>query len=31
LADALRLIEQRFGLRAASRPPRTPFELFDPS
>jgi FMN phosphatase YigB (HAD superfamily) len=31
LADALRLIEQRFGLRAPSRPPRAPFELFDPS
>jgi len=31
LADALRLIEQRSGLRAPSRPPRAPFELFDPS
>jgi FMN phosphatase YigB (HAD superfamily) len=31
LADALRLIEQRSGLRAPSPPPRAPFELFDPS
>ena len=31
LADALRLIEQRSGLRTPSRPPRAPFELFDPS
>jgi beta-phosphoglucomutase-like phosphatase (HAD superfamily) len=31
LADALRLIEQRSGIRAPSRPPLAPFELFDPS
>jgi FMN phosphatase YigB (HAD superfamily) len=31
LADALRLIEQRSGLRATARAPRTPFELFDPT
>jgi FMN phosphatase YigB (HAD superfamily) len=31
LADALRLIEQRAGIRAPSRPPLAPFELFDPS
>jgi FMN phosphatase YigB (HAD superfamily) len=31
LADALRLIEQRSGLRTPSRPPRAPFALFDPS
>jgi hypothetical protein len=31
LPDALRLIEQRSGLRAPSRAPRAPFELFDPS
>jgi hypothetical protein len=31
LADALRLIEQRSGLRAPSRAPRAPFELFDPT
>jgi beta-phosphoglucomutase-like phosphatase (HAD superfamily) len=31
LADALRLIEQRAGIRAPSRAPRAPFELFDPS
>jgi FMN phosphatase YigB (HAD superfamily) len=31
LADALRLIEQRFGLRASARAPRAPFELFDPT
>lgn len=31
LADALRLIEQRSGIRAPSRAPRAPFELFDPS
>jgi len=30
LADALRLIEQRSGIRAPSRAPRAPFELFDP-
>jgi FMN phosphatase YigB (HAD superfamily) len=30
LADALRLIEQRSGIRAPSRPPLAPFELFDP-
>jgi beta-phosphoglucomutase-like phosphatase (HAD superfamily) len=30
LADALRLIEQRSGIRAASRPPLAPFELFEP-
>jgi FMN phosphatase YigB (HAD superfamily) len=30
LADALRLIEQRSGLRTPSRLPRAPFELFDP-
>jgi beta-phosphoglucomutase-like phosphatase (HAD superfamily) len=31
LPDALRLIEQRYGLRAMARAPRAPFELFDPS
>jgi len=31
LADALRLIEQRSGLRRAPRPPLEPFELFDPT
>jgi len=31
LADALRLIEQRSGLRASARAPRAPFELFDPT
>lgn len=31
LADALRLIEQRSGIRAPSRPPLAPFELFDPT
>jgi phosphoglycolate phosphatase-like HAD superfamily hydrolase len=31
LADALRLIEQRSGLRAPSRAPLAPFELFDPT
>jgi phosphoglycolate phosphatase-like HAD superfamily hydrolase len=31
LADALRLIEQRSGMRAPSRPPLAPFELFDPA
>jgi len=31
LADALRLIEQRSGIRASSRPPLAPFELFDPT
>jgi beta-phosphoglucomutase-like phosphatase (HAD superfamily) len=31
LAPALRLIEQRSGIRAPSRPPLAPFELFDPS
>jgi beta-phosphoglucomutase-like phosphatase (HAD superfamily) len=30
LADALRLIEQRSGIRAPSRPPLAPFELFEP-
>jgi beta-phosphoglucomutase-like phosphatase (HAD superfamily) len=30
LAHALRLIEQRSGIRAPSRSPLTPFELFDP-
>jgi FMN phosphatase YigB (HAD superfamily) len=30
LPDALRLIEQRAGQRAASRAPHAPFELFDP-
>jgi phosphoglycolate phosphatase-like HAD superfamily hydrolase len=31
LADALRLIEQRSGIRATARAPRAPFELFDPT
>jgi beta-phosphoglucomutase-like phosphatase (HAD superfamily) len=31
LAPALRLIEQRSGIRAPSRPPLAPFELFDPT
>jgi phosphoglycolate phosphatase-like HAD superfamily hydrolase len=31
LPDALRLIEQRSGIRAPSRSPLTPFELFDPT
>jgi beta-phosphoglucomutase-like phosphatase (HAD superfamily) len=31
LADALRLIEQRSGIRAPSRPPLAPYELFDPT
>jgi beta-phosphoglucomutase-like phosphatase (HAD superfamily) len=31
LAHALRLIEQRSGIRAPSRPPLAPFELFDPT
>ena len=31
LSDALRLIEQRAGLRETTRAPRAPFELFDPS
>jgi beta-phosphoglucomutase-like phosphatase (HAD superfamily) len=31
LADVLRLIEQRSGIRAPSRPPLAPFELFDPT
>ncbi len=31
LPDALRLIEQRSGIRAPSRPPLAPFELFDPT
>jgi beta-phosphoglucomutase-like phosphatase (HAD superfamily) len=31
LPDALRLIEQRSGIRAPSRPPLTPYELFDPT
>jgi phosphoglycolate phosphatase-like HAD superfamily hydrolase len=30
LGDALRLIEQRSGIRAPSRPPLAPFELFEP-
>jgi len=30
LPDALRLIEQQSGMRPPSRPPRGPFELFDP-
>jgi beta-phosphoglucomutase-like phosphatase (HAD superfamily) len=31
LADALRLIEQRSGIRATARAPLAPFELFDPT
>jgi FMN phosphatase YigB (HAD superfamily) len=31
LPDALRLIEQRSGLRASARAPYAPFELFDPT
>ena len=31
LPDALRLIEQRCGITAPSRPPLAPFELFDPA
>jgi beta-phosphoglucomutase-like phosphatase (HAD superfamily) len=31
LPDALRLIEQRSGMSAQSRPPRQPFDLFDPA
>jgi beta-phosphoglucomutase-like phosphatase (HAD superfamily) len=31
LGDALRLIEQRSGMRAPSRPPLAPYELFEPS
>ncbi|HLH95823.1 MAG TPA: HAD hydrolase-like protein [Xanthobacteraceae bacterium] len=31
LPDALKLIEQRAGMRVAGRTPRAPFELFDPS
>jgi beta-phosphoglucomutase-like phosphatase (HAD superfamily) len=31
LPDALRLIEQRSGIHAPSRPPLAPFELFDPT
>jgi beta-phosphoglucomutase-like phosphatase (HAD superfamily) len=31
LADALRVIEQRAGLRQPSRPPRAPYELFEPT
>jgi phosphoglycolate phosphatase-like HAD superfamily hydrolase len=31
LPDALRVIEQRSGIRAPSRPPLAPFELFDPA
>ena len=31
LPDALRLIEQRSGLRSTARAPRAPFELFDPT
>ncbi len=30
LPDALRLIEQRSGMRSSSRPPLAPFELFEP-
>jgi beta-phosphoglucomutase-like phosphatase (HAD superfamily) len=30
LGDALRLIEQRSGMRAPSRPPLAPYELFEP-
>jgi FMN phosphatase YigB (HAD superfamily) len=31
LPDALRLIEQRSGIRTTARAPRAPFELFDPT
>jgi beta-phosphoglucomutase-like phosphatase (HAD superfamily) len=31
LPDALRVIEQRSGIHAPSRPPLAPFELFDPA
>ena len=31
LPDALRLIEQRSGIRTAARAPHAPFELFDPT
>jgi len=31
LADALRLIEQRTGIRATARAPLAPYELFDPT
>ena len=31
LPDALRVIEQRSGIRAPARPPLAPFELFDPT
>jgi beta-phosphoglucomutase-like phosphatase (HAD superfamily) len=31
LADALRLIEQRAGMKSPPRPPLHPYELFDPS
>jgi beta-phosphoglucomutase-like phosphatase (HAD superfamily) len=31
LADALRLIEQRSGIRATARAPLAPYELFDPT
>jgi FMN phosphatase YigB (HAD superfamily) len=31
LTDALRVIEQRSGIRAPARPPLAPFELFDPT
>jgi beta-phosphoglucomutase-like phosphatase (HAD superfamily) len=31
LPDALRLIEQRSGIRATARAPHAPFELFDPT
>jgi beta-phosphoglucomutase-like phosphatase (HAD superfamily) len=31
LPDALRLIEQQSGMRQPSRPPRGPFELFEPA
>jgi beta-phosphoglucomutase-like phosphatase (HAD superfamily) len=30
LGDALRLIEQRSGMRSSSRPPLAPYELFEP-
>ena len=30
LSTRLRVIEQQSGLRQPSRPPRGPFELFDP-
>ena len=31
LPDALRVIEQQAGLRQTSRPPRGPYELFEPT